>query len=256
MKILKWLLISLAALLVLGIAAVVIIVTSYDYNELKPGIIAVVKKETGRDLKLDGDISISLSLSPALVVEGVSFQNAEWGSRPQMVTMKRMELEVGLVPLISGDLEINRLVLIEPDILIETDAQGRSNLDMTPESKKVPRKTVEESPAPKAKPPSKPGEGKSITSGEHMLVLKEVLIKDASLLIKDGQSLQTLDLKLKSLSSRTDSANSPIKFAVEGSYNQEPFKLEGNTGSLTSLTNPAEAWTVKLSGSFAGANWP
>jgi uncharacterized protein involved in outer membrane biogenesis len=189
MKAIKWIVISLAALVVVGVAAVVIVITSYDYNTLKPEISAAVLEETGRELKIDGDVDLSISLSPSLVVEGVSFQNAPWGSRPQMVMVKRMELEVGLLALISGDVEVNRLVLIEPDILIETDAEGRSNLDMKPKSEEMPRKPKEAETAPKAEAPPGSEREKDFREGQRHLVLKEVRVENASLVYKGRPEL-------------------------------------------------------------------
>ena len=75
-----------------------------------------------------GDIRLDIGFRPALVVEDVSFQNADWGSRPEMVMVKRFEVRVALIPLIGGDIRIKRLILVEPDILIETNAAGESNL--------------------------------------------------------------------------------------------------------------------------------
>ena len=53
-----------------------------------------VKAATGRDLIISGDIDLEVSLNPALTVEGVSFANAPSGSRPQMVTIGRLEARI------------------------------------------------------------------------------------------------------------------------------------------------------------------
>src|SRR3546814_2746280 len=84
---------------------------------------------TGRDLAINGDLKLDiLTLSPSLVVNDVRFANAEWGSRPDMAVVERFEAEVALLPLISGNLVIQRIVLVGADILIETNQQGRTNL--------------------------------------------------------------------------------------------------------------------------------
>ncbi len=252
MKALKWILISLAALLVAATAAVFIVLATYDFNALKPELTAAVKEATGRELAIEGDVDISISLSPSLVLEGVSFQNAAWGSRPQMVTMKRMELEVGLLALLSGDVEINRLILNEPDILIETDAQGRSNLDMEPVAKEAEPKKEAKSPS-QAEGSGDQEREKDIREGQRHLVLNSVRIKDASLVVKNGQTLQTLDLKIKSFTARTENLNSTLRFSLEGTYNNDSFNLEGSSGSLDASLDPDVAWPLKLSGKFAGA---
>jgi uncharacterized protein involved in outer membrane biogenesis len=125
----KWITgITVIVILTLIISGYVVL-SNYDFNALKPKIAEIVKQKTGRELTIAGDIDLKISLSPSLMVEGISFQNAPWGSRPELAHIKRLEVKVALIPLISGDIEIERLILIEPDILIESDKSGRSNLE-------------------------------------------------------------------------------------------------------------------------------
>ena len=89
----------IVALIVTGYA----ILISYDFNKLKPQIARAVKEATGRELKIGGDIKVKLGLSPAVLVEDIRFQNASWGSRPDLAKVKRMEMQIELFPLIRGD---------------------------------------------------------------------------------------------------------------------------------------------------------
>jgi uncharacterized protein involved in outer membrane biogenesis len=129
----------IAGLIGLVIVALVvilyIIVTTYDFNKLKPRIVQAVRDATGRELTLGGDFKVHFGLSPSASVERVAFQNAPWGSRPEMVRVKSLEIQVSLLPLIRGEIEFKRLILIEPDIWIETDPSGKSNLEFKPAEK-------------------------------------------------------------------------------------------------------------------------
>ena len=107
---------------------------SFDPDSLKPRIIAAVKQATGRDLTLQGRIRLGLSLQPTLTVQGVAFANPPGFSRPQMATLEQLDLKLALIPLLSHRVEIDRLVLVKPDIILETDAQGRPNWQFTPAS--------------------------------------------------------------------------------------------------------------------------
>ena len=115
----------IVALIVTGYA----ILISYDFNKLKPQIARAVKEATGRELKIGGDIKVKLGLSPAVLVEDIRFQNASWGSRPDLAKVKRMEMQIELFPLIRGDFEFVRLVLVEPDVIVETNSSGTSNFE-------------------------------------------------------------------------------------------------------------------------------
>ena len=125
---------SLAGLVALVIAGGAIIALSFDPDSLKPRVIAAVKQATGRDLTLQGRIRLGLSLQPTLTVQGVAFANPPGFSRPQMATLEQLDLKLALIPLLSHRVEIDRLVLVKPDIILETDAQGRPNWQFTPAS--------------------------------------------------------------------------------------------------------------------------
>lgn len=86
-----------------------------------------VEAQTGRALKVDGKVGFSISLEPTVSLEGVRFQNASWGSRPDMAHVERVEIGIALIPLLSGKIDIRGLTLIEPDVLLETDAKGKGN---------------------------------------------------------------------------------------------------------------------------------
>lgn len=86
-----------------------------------------VQAQTGRELHIDGPVGFSISWAPTLFAEGVRFQNAAWGSRPDMARVRRVEVTLALRPLLQGEVDILRVRLVEPDILLETDAQGHGN---------------------------------------------------------------------------------------------------------------------------------
>jgi len=73
-------------------------------------------------------ISLKFGLTPTLVIKEVSFQNASWESKPEMARIKRFEIKASLFPLVSHRIEVKRHVLIQLEILLETDKSGRSNL--------------------------------------------------------------------------------------------------------------------------------
>ena len=100
---------------------------------------------TGRELIMKGDIKIQLGFAPGLSIENVSFQNAPWGSRPELAKIKRFETQVALLPLIKGIIEIKRFILIAPDIFIETDTSGKLNLDF--QTAETPNKQKSKQPA-------------------------------------------------------------------------------------------------------------
>ena len=118
----------IAGIIVILLVAAFAVVSFYDFNKHKPEIVRMTKYLTGRDISIDGDISVKLGLYPAVVMEGFRLRNVEWGSEPDMVHIKRLDVMAALLPMLSGNIEIRRCTLVEPDILIESNSEGDTNL--------------------------------------------------------------------------------------------------------------------------------
>lgn len=233
----KYVITGVVVLLIVAVIAMVLVVRSYDFNKLKPRISQAALDATGRELKMAGDIELALGLTPGLVVEGVSFENAAWGSRPELATVKQLELQVALIPLLSGNVEVKRLILVEPDILVETGGDGQSNLRFKED---VEEKADEEKKPEKVKIPE--------------LVFNEVRIENGKLMYKDARSDRAYDIRIEKLAASARSAESPVKIELKGSYNESPVTMNGTIGSIAGLLDPEKSWPVKLTGKVSAAN--
>lgn len=89
-----------------------------------------VRAETGRELAVSGEFSLSLWPALALEAEGVTFSDLAESGRPEMVSIRRLEFELRLRPLLSGEIAVDRMVLVEPVVRLEIDAEGRGNWDL------------------------------------------------------------------------------------------------------------------------------
>ena len=226
----KWIVTGFVALVIAVAAAGVAILSTMDFEELRGVIEAKAKEATGRELKIAGPIDLKISLTPAIAVEDVRFANAAWGSRADMISIRRFELEVALLPLLSGDIQVKRLVLIEPDILLETDKEGRGNWEMTGAAEEA-----EEEAGPATLPS-----------------FDQVVIRDATLTYRNGKTGEEIRLRLTRLEGRAASASSPLDVVLDGAYNDAPFKAEGTLGSFEQLFGDGP-FPVELSLEAGGA---
>jgi AsmA protein len=122
----RWPWILAAAVVAIPVAGFVALRAFVNPESLRPRLVAAVEGATGRRFTV-GDIRLALSLRPTVELIDIALANAEGGSRPEMVTARRVEVQAALLPLLSRRLEIARVVLVEPDILLETDSEGRPN---------------------------------------------------------------------------------------------------------------------------------
>ncbi len=202
MRLSKILAIAGLALVALIVAAIVV-VSQLDFSRYKPLIAENVKAATGRDLIIAGPIHLAPSLVPSLAVENVRFQNAAFGSRPDMITAQRVEAAIALLPLLRGEFDIRRVVLIAPDILLETDKSGRGNWEFGT------------SPTSSASPAATPSADTALPS------LGALVIQDGLLTYRDGVSGKATSLAVKRLTASGD----PLAIDLTGTYDDRPIAL-------------------------------
>jgi hypothetical protein len=231
---LRTVLIAAGGLALVLIVFAIVLVRSLDLNRYKGLIADRVRAATGRELKIGGNLGIEIGFSPAVVAEDVSFANASWGSRPDMLRVRRLEVQVALVPLIFRDIRIQRLVLVQPDILLETDARGMGNWSLGG--------------APPAA--AKPGEAKGGLVG---LAAERVRIEKGTLTYRDGRTRQATRLTLDRLDLRARDATSPLTIDLAAAYNGKALALAGTVGPLSELRAPSRPYPVKLSLKAGGA---
>ncbi len=242
----RWLLIALAVLVLLPAAGLAALLLTFDPNSQKPRIQAAVEAATGRSLTL-GDIGVKLALAPTLTVEDVALANAPGGSRPQMATIRRVEVELALLPLLSRRVEVHRLILQSPDILLETDAEGRPNWAFVPSGTPPNRPAA---PTPQTAPATPARE-----AGRRLdIAVDQVEVTDGRLAWRDGRTGATRSLAIPRLETRADTAGA-LRLNGQLALNGVPVALSGESGPLDRLTDPAATapWPLRLALEAAGA---
>ena len=104
----------IAALVAVPIVGGLIVLATFDVDHYKGQIEAQAKAATGREVTI-GDIDLSVSLTPAIVLTDVKVANAAWGSRPEMVILPRIEVHTELIPLLLGTINLTTITAENPD---------------------------------------------------------------------------------------------------------------------------------------------
>lgn len=113
--------IALAGLLLLSVWLFV------DPNAYKPNIVAAVKATTGRDLVLQGNITLAVLPWIALNVGPASLGNPPGFGEQPFVTFQHAAFRARLLPLLEKRLEIGRVEIDGLDVRLARDASGRGN---------------------------------------------------------------------------------------------------------------------------------
>jgi len=93
---------------------------------------STIKESTGRDLKITGPVSLSVFPGISVRAEQVSLSNTSWASNPNLLTLKQIELDIRLLPLLKGSVEISRIGLKGLELNLQTNKAGEGNWNLTP----------------------------------------------------------------------------------------------------------------------------
>ncbi|MGF1737117.1 AsmA family protein [Photobacterium satsumensis] len=221
-------LLAVVVVAVIGIAALVALV---DPNQFKPMIAEQVKKATGRDLVIEGDISWRFFPSIGFDIGKTEFKNPQGFAEPNLAQFDQAELSVSVMPLFSQQLEIGNVSLLGGRVFIQTLENGVSNLDG------LSGQETTESTAESAETPTEPSVSGPAPTAEQQawqISLAGVEISNASALIIDDKAgsqteVDRLDFTLDQFAPGEWTA---AQFDIAGSAGELSFSAEGQTELL------------------------
>ena len=123
MKKILW---ALGGLLGFIVVAVLVVPNFVDWNAYKSDISEQVRKLTGRELVIAGDIDLKVLPAPMLIAEKVSISSIDGAHSPDLASLRSVEVRIALAPLLGGNLKVETVRLVEPQIFLEVLADGRT----------------------------------------------------------------------------------------------------------------------------------
>jgi len=124
-KILKEVLISLGALVVVLIALAVYITFAFDPNKYKPQIVQLVKDKTQRTLQLG---AIKLSFFPSIGVKVAAVSLSEYKSDKESVAVEGGRVSLKLLPLFSEQVVVDEIELRGVHVNLRRFKDGTTNM--------------------------------------------------------------------------------------------------------------------------------
>lgn len=120
----------LVALVILAVIAVIAIPFLIPLDTYKQEATAKLTEKLGREVRIDGDVSLSLVPNLAVTLEDVTIGNPAGFKTKEFIHIKSLDVEVALKPLFDKRIKIQKLVLDEPNIQLMVNAAGQPNWDI------------------------------------------------------------------------------------------------------------------------------
>lgn len=230
--------------LVLLLAALLVLVATFDWNRIKPALNERASAELGREFAIEGDLRViwqreegeggwrALVPWPHFAAEKLRLGNPQWAKGGDFVSLERVEFRIAPLPLLWRQLSIPRIELGGPRASVRRLADGRNNWTF--------------------ELPAKP-EGEAQQPSGWTLDIGTIGFDKGQVQVDDAQTGTRLDLLI-------DPLGKPIPFSellpakgarpatvsaqdyafgwqAKGSYKGQPLDGKGKVGGLLALQN-------------------
>lgn len=126
-KILKYGLLGAGALIGIAVAGAIYVAATFDPNDYKDQIIRAVKDSKQRDLRLDGNITLSFFPNIGANLGKVSL--SEFNSDQQFAAIDSARVSLALLPLLSGQAVVNEVAVSGLQATLIKRKDGTTNID-------------------------------------------------------------------------------------------------------------------------------
>ncbi len=211
---------ALLGLLLLLAAAILLLVDPNDYRD---DITAAVQNATGRELNIEGDLSLSLFPWLGLSLGETRLSNAAGeGVEKDFARVESVDINVKLLPLLQQRIEMKTLHLRGLRVNLSRTADGRSNWDdlLRPSTDDISQ-------------PAKSSAGESETKPALALAIGGINIEDAQIVWDDRQAGQRIEVDRFFLRTGPIAPGAPIdielrtRLAMSEPALQTPIELKG-----------------------------
>ena len=192
---------------------------------------------TGREIHIDGDIRLSLSYSPQLLVKRIHIKNIRDFDDEDFITIAEVKIEVLLLPLLHGKLHLSDISADQATIDLHQKADGSNNWSLT--------NLTEQSKITDIR--SSDSDTKNINI-DH-ITLGKIELTDIAILYRDDTRQQKLESNLDRLLIDISDDTKPSA-EINGSVDGHPYAITFRSESPELLAT-GKSWSIHGKGHIA-----
>ena len=222
----KKLLYVIVGIVAVFVVAAIAISLFFDPNDYRDRIAEEVRRETGRELMIEGDLELSVFPWIGINVGKTTLGNAHGFGDDPFLSFDQARLSVEVMPLIRGQgLRIGAVVLDSFQLNLAVDAAGRSNWqDMAEHAE------AETAPEPG------PGEAEAVDAGRPVeLSIASIEISNAAVRFDDAQAGESYRLTDFNLETGRIGGSDPVDVRSSFNFELQPANLAGDFSIATAL---------------------
>lgn len=207
-------------------------------------VIAQVKAKTGRDLKIGGPTRFTVYPSIGVSMADVELSPPPGMSGRPLAAMSSLDINVGLLPLFSRRIEVERLILRQPVIELRTDKAGRKSWDVrrTADATDLLARRIElaQAATPNRATDARPavvqgGQATNPLAGIEQISLKDVRIENGTVVWHDERTGARDTVSAVNIETGMTSIANPLEIKGNLVVKGERLDVSGSLGSLKAI---------------------
>jgi len=234
-------LLRLVELATIVVAALVITEVSVSLDQLRQPLVDAISESTGRNVKIDGELRLTVSAFPALLAKEIHLYNETGWQSEKIVSLDRARIEVALMPLLHGEFLVQELSANQAVINLEQDAKGNNNWTIS--------KSHPETPATESKPMS----DKQLEARRYFrerVYFNRIRLNNITLNYRDEVARINLTDQVDKLHVDMHE-RSRLEADLSGIINDIPYTFTANSDLLRNIPDN-KPWKLDLQGEIGG----
>ncbi|HEY0720511.1 MAG TPA: AsmA family protein, partial [Gammaproteobacteria bacterium] len=216
MKILKIVGIGFGVVVALVVAAMIIVPLVIDPNDYRDEITAMVKEQTGRELRIIEPMKLSVFPWIGIKLGKVEFSNAPGFGEQPFAAINSAQVKIRLLPLLSKRVEMDTIALDGLRLQLARNEAGTSNWDDLVK------------PAPAEEKPEQPAAEGDPLQALAGLNIGGVKVSNAALLWDDQQQKQRAEISSLNLTTGELNLKDPIPLTLELDFAANAPEVKGH----------------------------
>jgi AsmA family protein len=211
--------VKLLAGLALVAVLLALLVVFFPWDLLRGPLNRYVSERTGRHFEITRRLDVKVGRNTRILADGIEFANPEWAQDPHLVKAQSAEIQVELLPLLKRQIVLPLILLREPQLGLQMEADGRRSWALGRDS---------------SDPRNIPDIGALVVDQGTMHFVATHHGAD----IHTQFAIQ--GASPSSGNTTTATASMPLTFNAKGTWQKEPFTAKGRTGNVLYLSAPLQ----------------
>ena len=216
---------------------------SFKSDKARQILIENIETYMGRSVIIDGDVYLTVSITPSLLAERIHIRNIDGFDNEDFITVSKARVEVSLLPLLSGVFRLEEITADQAKINLIQKKDGTHNWSFDHAVRTIDKKSKQQKDSLQKQ--------RGITDSSLSVSLGKFNLTNASILYKDESHNKIIEKHFERLVLDIDDTAKPHA-EILGSMQDHPYHLSFEADALHSLTS-GQPWLLHGTGEVAGS---